>query len=414
MSTIARSMSSAEGPLDRLGAVAGLCDHLQVGRLVEHHPQPATDDCVIVGEQDPGLEWSRAHRSSSSGTSRRTSQPWRSGPLETVSVAPDERRSFAHPAHPRAGRVAGRQPTAVIGYRQHQPPVVGDKVDLGLVAARVAGHVGQRLLGDAVDDQLGVGAELGHVGRYPLDDVERRALGEALAEYGQGADQAEVVERLRPQLDRDPANVLEAHPDLLLDLHDIVAQGLGDAVLQAGEHEQHGSQLLTHLVVELLRDPQALGLLPGQHPTGGLAALGLEPVEHLVERQRELAGLRRRLRPRHPLPGFGEVDSPGEIGQRLQRTHDPAQQEQVHQRHQQQRRDQDRHLLGGERRDPARLEHEDRHHDRGDQQQCVDAGHAHHERHIAATRAERAGLPVGLLRRRCGRRQRSDVHRGLQ
>jgi hypothetical protein len=92
--------------------------------------------------------------------------------------------------------------------------------------------------------------------RATTSSVERSA--KALAEDRQRAHQAEVVERLRPQLDRDPANVLQARPSLLLDLDDVGAQRIGNAVLQSREHQQHRGQLLTHLIMELLGDPQPL------------------------------------------------------------------------------------------------------------------------------------------------------------
>jgi hypothetical protein len=50
----------------------------------------------------------------------------------------------------------------------------------------------------------------------------------------------------------------------------------------AAQHQP--CQRLADLVVQLARDPAPLGLLRGQGAQPALAALTLEPVEHLVER----------------------------------------------------------------------------------------------------------------------------------
>ena len=55
-SSTARSTSVASASSHRLGAVAGLGDHRQVGLGVEHHAQAAADHRVVVGEQDPRLQ----------------------------------------------------------------------------------------------------------------------------------------------------------------------------------------------------------------------------------------------------------------------------------------------------------------------------------------------------------------------
>jgi hypothetical protein len=51
-------LSQAE--LQGLGAVTGFADYFQVWLRLEHHAQPATDDGVIVDEQNAGFE--RDHR----------------------------------------------------------------------------------------------------------------------------------------------------------------------------------------------------------------------------------------------------------------------------------------------------------------------------------------------------------------
>ena len=56
MSSTARSTSALQPALDRLGAVARLGHDAQVRLALEHEPQAAADDRVVVGEQDPGVE----------------------------------------------------------------------------------------------------------------------------------------------------------------------------------------------------------------------------------------------------------------------------------------------------------------------------------------------------------------------
>ena len=66
-----------QGELHRLGAVARLGHHLEVGGRVEHHAQAVAHDRVVVGEQDARLERDghRAPASASAGTLRRTRVP---------------------------------------------------------------------------------------------------------------------------------------------------------------------------------------------------------------------------------------------------------------------------------------------------------------------------------------------------
>jgi hypothetical protein len=96
----------------------------------------------------------------------------------------------------------------------------------------VPGDIGERLLRHAVDDQLDVWWQRGEIGSDLFGYLEAELLGEPIREHGQGAGQAEVVERLRSQLDRDPAHVLEARADRVLGLEQIGVQLLGHARLQ--------------------------------------------------------------------------------------------------------------------------------------------------------------------------------------
>src|SRR5919201_866742 len=77
---------AGERLLDRLGAVLGLGDDLEVGLGVEHLLQTGADDRMVVGDEDPGDERDR-HQALPAGTSSRTSTP-PSRPRFTASAPP--------------------------------------------------------------------------------------------------------------------------------------------------------------------------------------------------------------------------------------------------------------------------------------------------------------------------------------
>ena len=160
-------------------------------------------------------------------------------------------------------------------------PSSGASVSSASSRTRVARDVRQRLLRDAVDDELLVGRELGQLPAELLVHLESESLGEALAQDGERALEPEVVKRLGSQLDRDPPHVLEASANRALNLSDVVTQARRDAGLDPREPEQDRGQLLPDLVVQLLCDPQPLGLLrrrapcrspPAAPPRGGRAS----------------------------------------------------------------------------------------------------------------------------------------------
>src|SRR5204863_9437789 len=119
--------------------------------------------------------------------------------------------------------------------------------------------------------------------------VEAAALREALGEGNERAGRAEVVERLRPQLARDAAHVLERGTRGLLRLEQLGPELWVGVASAAAELEQHRGERLPHLVMKLLGDPQPLALLRGEHAAGGVPALVLEAREHLVEGGGQLA-----------------------------------------------------------------------------------------------------------------------------
>ena len=78
----------------------------------------------------------------------------------------------------------------------------------------------------------------------------------------------------------------------LAQLVELLAQLVRDAERQPLDLQHHAGERLADLVVQLARDAPPLGLLDQQRPPGALAALGLQPVEHVVERARERGDVR--------------------------------------------------------------------------------------------------------------------------
>ena len=98
-SRIARS-TPGERQLDRLDPVGRLRHDLDVGLPVEHRPQAAADDLVVVGEQHPGLQ-RRRHRAYSPGTARARSRS-RGGRGPISSCAPITIARSRMPRSPRS------------------------------------------------------------------------------------------------------------------------------------------------------------------------------------------------------------------------------------------------------------------------------------------------------------------------
>ena len=85
-------------------------------------------------------------------------------------------------------------------------------------------------------------------------------------------DQAEVVERLRPQLDRETTDVVQRLDDLFTHRgQGFCALHVGLGLLDRLQAEQHRGQLLPSLVVELPRQPAPLELLRFDDPAQRVA-----------------------------------------------------------------------------------------------------------------------------------------------
>ena len=93
------------------------------------------------------------------------------------------------------------------------------------------------------------------------DDPGR--LDEGLDEPLERRHEAEIVQRLRPQLDRQAANVLQRRHDELPQLRQRRRLVLG--VLDRLEPEQDGRERLAGLVVQLACEPAPLALLSLDH-----------------------------------------------------------------------------------------------------------------------------------------------------
>ena len=263
----------------------------------------------------------------------------------------------------------------------------------------MAGDVGQRFLGDPVEDQLGVAAELRQAGLHVHVDVEPGVLGDALAEHEQRAREPEVVERLRPQPARDPAHLLEAPARGLLRLQDALAGAVGHVAGDAAELQHHAGQRLADAVVELLGDAQPLALLGGERAADAVAPLGLEALEHLVERGAQLGGLGVAAADLQPPARLQQVDAPGERGQLAQRRERAAQQQQVEREHQHEAAGEDRQLAHGDVLD-ARREHERGDRARGREHGGVADGHAPEERGTARASEHGRSVCTGFGRHR--------------
>ena len=204
---------SRSAELDGLGAVARLGHHRQVGLGVEHH---------AAGRGGPSGGRRRAGSASSAGRSlvapraaarRGAPRCRRRRTAPRVSRPPTSSARSRMPPMPVAGVGRPRgEPAPVVAHDQPQrrrPRCSSASRHLG--RAGVAHHVGQALLGHPVDDQLDLRAA---AAASPSRAGAPRAGPRAPPRSWQSARSAlcrpEVVERLRPQLARDPAHLLEA------------------------------------------------------------------------------------------------------------------------------------------------------------------------------------------------------------
>ena len=188
MSISTTSGFSRRGHVDRLHAVDGLADHVDVVLGVEDHPEAGADERLVVGDHD-----AHAHALASSG-SRGAPAASAASPRLAAAAVPrprtrrraagrraGRRRSRARAracrrARGRRSRRAAAAAVAVVGDRQHaarRSPRA--HAHLG-VAAAVLERVGQRLLHDAVGGEVDAGRQLAPLaGHVQLDRQPGRA-----------------------------------------------------------------------------------------------------------------------------------------------------------------------------------------------------------------------------------------------
>ena len=246
---------------DGVLGVAGLADDLDVGLGLEHLAQAGADDGVVVDDQDAD-PLVLAHRS---GTSATIVAP--APGLDSIfSLPPSSASRSPMPSSPSPSPPpSGGEAAAVVLDHGGDRAAAASEDDADRARLGVLDDVRQRLLHDPVERRL-------DVARQPVADVRLEVdahpglLGEGVAQALERRDEAEVVERLRPQLDREAADVVQR-------LHDLLAHGgerfgallAAPRLLDRLEAEQHRGQLLAGLVVELAREPAPLELLRLDH-----------------------------------------------------------------------------------------------------------------------------------------------------
>jgi hypothetical protein len=124
------------------------------------------------------------------------------------------------------------------------------------------------------------------VGVEPSIDEHAALPREARRQRVERARQTELHERVGPQVAGDPAHVLERAPGALARLLEVGLVGSPDRLIDL---QQDAGQRLAELVVQLAGQPAPLGLLSPHGAARAVAALVLQPVEHLVERLGQLA-----------------------------------------------------------------------------------------------------------------------------
>ena len=146
------------------------------------------------------------------------------------------------------------------------------------------------------------------------------------------------------------------------------------------ELEHDAGQRLPDLVVQLARHPAPLLLLGVERAAAAVAALALEPVEHVVERVAQLGHLGRLAFDHDPPSGRERVHAAHQRGQLLERAEHAPQREQVDGEHERDTDPQHRHLAALDPRADGRGRQRE-HRDGGDQDSGVDGEHAPEERH---------------------------------
>src|SRR5438034_9511482 len=133
-----------------------------------------------------------------------------------------------------------------------------------------------------------------------------------------------MLEHLGAELPRDPSYLVKRPANSSLRLLDLVAT-FGRTTGARVEVQEHASQQLADLVVQVARDSKPFRLLRCQHTPAAPLALALQPVEHLIEGPHHAADLIIAA-DLQPLAGAEQVDPvhpPNQPFQRPTRTPQP-------------------------------------------------------------------------------------------
>ena len=188
---------------DRLLGVARLVLDGDVLLGLEQQTQPRADERVVVDDQDAD------HVSGTSAT-KVVPAPGRDS---IASRPPSSADALPHPEQPDAAVAArrpGSNPTPSSSTTTDTASSLRVRTTLTLVGPRVLDDVRQRLLHDPVERGLDLGREPADAERgLRSRPTSRSARAKLSVSRSSAGDEAEVVERLRPELDRQPADVLE-------------------------------------------------------------------------------------------------------------------------------------------------------------------------------------------------------------
>ncbi len=183
--------------------------------------------------------------------------------------------------------VADPQLEPVVGSDQADPEVVGPGVLNDVRHGFLRNPVGDELdrVGEPVEIALDLESGSDAPIRVDLLDEGRQGGLQAEVVEGGGAEAPRQVEQFPHRLGGQRARLLELGGDL----------GIVGGTAQRLEPEEQSGERLVDLVVQVAGDPGPLLLLGAQGRVRSAAALGLQPLQHLVERALEADHLLRPL-----------------------------------------------------------------------------------------------------------------------
>ena len=216
------------------------------GDRLEHPAQAAPDNGVVVDDQD--ADRGLAHGRGTSATIV-VPAPW----LDSIfSLPPRSVEPLAHPEEAQAFAGAGQvEATSVVLDHGRDDVGLSGQDDADRARLGVLDDVRQRLLDDSVERCFDMGRKA--VADLRLEfDAHSGLRGEGVAQSLESRHEPEVVERLRPQLHRDAAHIVQRPNDLLAHAGQrLGAFGVALRLLDGLQSKEHRSQLLPGLVVEL-------------------------------------------------------------------------------------------------------------------------------------------------------------------